>query len=302
MDLNQPDCGLEWEERMEEQLEERLEEPSFVSDGGGYLYSLAGGDTGVARFSVMIGVWGQADELQYESISLTSSPLSLSNISRQARRGACCVALGSAVYVMGGMTASKTVSNSVEIYRNTLFASGQRLEVNGNVGSPGDPRVPGAATQQPAEMLVARSGGEAVAGPGHNTIYVMGGRTDNNNNYTNSMEVYHVDTDTWTILPGMMFGRREFRCACIEDRILVVGGYIEDVATDRVEMFNISTNSWTEISHLPSPAADFALAKVEKTDLSVEMIQKYFQFSEDVVVEKTKRTKKPISEHFNWKH
>ena len=66
-------------------------------------------------------------------------------------------------------------------------------------------------------------------------------------------------------------------------------------------MFNISTNSWTEISHLPSPVADFALAKVEKTDLSVETIEKYFQFSLDVVVEKTKRTKKPISEHYSWK-
>ena len=199
---------------------------------------------------------------------------------------------------MGGMTDSNAVTNSVEIYRNTLFADGERLEVNGNQGSPTQPDKP---EKQPAEMLVARSGAEAVARPQDNTIYVIGGRTDNNN-HTNSMEVYHVDTDTWTLLPEMKFGRRDFRCACIEDRILVVGGYIEDAATDRVEMFNISTNSWTEVSHLPSPVADFALAKVEKTDLTVEMIEKYFQFSEDVVVERNKRTKKPISEHYNWKH
>ena len=211
------------------------------------------------------------------------------------------MALDSFVYIIGGMTDSKTVTNSVEIYRNTLFAAGetgsQRLEVNGNVESSSQL----SPEKQPAGMLVARSGAEAVARPQHNTIYVIGGRTENNN-YTNSMEVFHVNTDTWTALPEMMFGRREFRCACIEDRILVVGGYIEDVATDRVEMFNISTNSWTEISHLPSPAADFALATVEKTDLTVEMIEKCFQFSEDVVVEKTKRNKKPISEHFKWKH
>ena len=205
------------------------------------------------------------------------------------------------------MTDSNTVTNSVEIYRNTLFAAGERLEVNGNLEleeleeleSQSQPPLP--PEKQPARMLVARSGAEAVARPGHNTIYVIGGQTDNNN-YTNSMEVYHLNADTWTILPEMMFGRREFRCACIEDRILVVGGYIEDAATDRVEMFNISTNSWTEVSHLPSPVADFALAKVEKTDLTVEMIKKYFQFSEDVVVERNKRTKKPISEHYNWKH
>ena len=199
---------------------------------------------------------------------------------------------------MGGMTDSNAVTNSVEIYRNTLFADGERLEVNGNQSSPTQPEKP---EKQPAEMLVARSGAEAVARPQDNTIYVIGGRTDNNN-HTNSMEVYHGDTDTWTLLPEMKFGRRDFRCACFEDRILVVGGYIEDAATDRVEMFNISTNSWTEVSHLPSPVADFALAKVEKTDLTVEMIKKYFQFSEDVVVERNKRTKKPISEHYNWKH
>ena len=70
VDLNQPDSGLEWEERME-RMEEQLEDPSFVSDtGAGYLYSLAGGDSQVARFSVMIGVWGQADPIKYDSIAI----------------------------------------------------------------------------------------------------------------------------------------------------------------------------------------------------------------------------------------
>ena len=59
VDLNQPDCGLQWEERMLEPLEEA----SFVSEAG-YLYTLASGDTQVARFSVMIAVWGQADPIK----------------------------------------------------------------------------------------------------------------------------------------------------------------------------------------------------------------------------------------------
>ena len=42
---------------------EPLEEASFVSEAG-YLYTLAGGDTQVARFSVMIAVWGQADPIK----------------------------------------------------------------------------------------------------------------------------------------------------------------------------------------------------------------------------------------------
>ena len=59
LDLSQLEPGLEWEERREG----GLEEPSFVSVAG-YLYTLAGGDPGVHRFSVMIGVWGQADPVQ----------------------------------------------------------------------------------------------------------------------------------------------------------------------------------------------------------------------------------------------
>ena len=43
------------------------------------------------------------------------------------------MALDSFLYILGGMTDSNTVTNSVEIYRNTLFATGERLEVNGNL-------------------------------------------------------------------------------------------------------------------------------------------------------------------------
>ena len=100
--------------------------------------------------------------------------------------------------------------------------------------------------------------------------------------------------------PEMRVCRSGFRSVCVEDRIVVVGGYIQGVPTDRVEMFNLSQEIWTEIRHLPSPAADFALAKVEKSNLSPSAI-KDFQFSGDVVLEQTKRTNKPISDHFHWK-
>ena len=68
----------------------------------------------------------------------------------------------------------------------------------------------------------------------------------------------------------------------MEDRIIVIGGSIEGVATDIVEMFNITTQTWSQLRHLPSPATDFALAKVEKTYLDHETITKHFQFSQDV--------------------
>ena len=63
LDLNDLDTGLEWEESLQDHQVEGREEPGLVS-AGGYLYRLAAGDTEVHRFSVMIGVWGQADPIQ----------------------------------------------------------------------------------------------------------------------------------------------------------------------------------------------------------------------------------------------
>ena len=63
LDLNKPDSGLEWEESLKVPGKERREEPGFVSVDG-YLYRLEAGDTKVHRFSVMIGVWGQAEPIQ----------------------------------------------------------------------------------------------------------------------------------------------------------------------------------------------------------------------------------------------
>ena len=63
IELNQLSCGLEWQERLEGLEDEREGEPGLVSVDG-YLYRLAPGDGTVQRFSVMIGVWGQADPVQ----------------------------------------------------------------------------------------------------------------------------------------------------------------------------------------------------------------------------------------------
>ena len=122
-------------------------------------------------------------------------------------------------------------------------------------------------------------------------------------------EIHALDLNSWKWTELNPTGLPPKKCCYMSTwihngKVYCFGGYSDFNRTYSNQLFcyNISSNSWTEISHLPSPAADFALATVEKTDLTVEMIEKYFQFSEDVVVEKTKRTKKPISEHFKWKH
>ena len=203
------------------------------------------------------------------------------------------MALGGFVYILGGETGNNTVSSSVEIYQNTLFTIDETD--NGNDATQLVQRQ-----TKPAPMIVARSEAEAVADTEGKAIYVMGGRTDNNN-LTLTMEVYDVTLDCWKLLPDMRFGRKGFRSGCVEDRIIVVGGSIEGVATDIVEMFNITTQTWSHLRHLPSPATDFALAKVHKSNLNISILKEHFKFPGDVVVEQSKRVNKPVAEHFNWK-
>ena len=95
---------------------------------------------------------------------------------RQTRRGACCVALDSFVYIIGGETSNKTVTDSVELYQNTLFTIGETN--NGNEGTE-TRSVQGKTNLSP--LLLARSEAEAVALSESRTIYVVGGRTDSNN-------------------------------------------------------------------------------------------------------------------------
>ena len=88
--------------------------------------------------------------------------------------------------------------------------------------------------------------------------------------------------------------------AVVSDRIIVIGGTIDNMASDLVEMYNITNKSWMVCNLLPSPATDFALAKILTVDLSNEVIEKHFQFKNDVVVERNRRIFAPLSEHFEW--
>lgn len=89
------------------------------------------------------------------------------------------------------------------------------------------------------------------------------------------------------------------KMATVADRILVVGGIISGHPTDIVEMFNITSNSWCQtVSLLPSPMADFALARVEAQYLEDDVVDRFMKFKSDVVVERAKRVMEPIAEYF----
>ena len=98
----------------------------------------------------------------------------------------------------------------------------------------------------------------------------------------------------------MKYPRREFRVAAVSDRIIVVGGVIADRDTDLVEMFNITDNSWMFCNLLPSPVSNFALATVCAEDLENDAKENKFEFKNDVVIERARRTLEPLTNHFSW--
>ena len=104
------------------------------------------------------------------------------------------------------------------------------------------------------------------------------------------------------MLPEMKYPRSGFRIAGISDRIIVIGGLIDNNPTDIVEMYNITTKLWMFCNLLPAPASEIALATILAEDLERDVLENNFQFKGDTLVEKTKRILSPLSRHFGWQN
>ena len=65
-------------------------------------------------------------------------------------------------------------------------------------------------------------------------------------------------------------------------------------------MYNISSAAWTEVSLLPYPVSDMALATVLAEDLEIKVIEDLMRFRGDVVIERKWRVLQPLLDHFKW--
>lgn len=78
---------------------------------------------------------------------------------------------------------------------------------------------------------------------------------------------YDINSDTWSSLANMPLPRRNYgACALLDGRILVAGGGSGNAAKDtatvaesRVDIYNPTTNSWSQVASLPAPV-QFAIA------------------------------------------
>lgn len=90
-----------------------------------------------------------------------------------------------------------------------------------------------------------------------NDIYVIGGADSYDQTHPyNLVEVYHTDTDSWTVLgPVMLMGRSHHAAVAIGAKIYLIGGVTGQPyqLVSQVDVFDTTTGVWTQAAPLPTP-------------------------------------------------
>lgn len=151
-----------------------------------------------------------------------------------ARGGATAKALGSSVYVVGGMDGGASLA-TVSVY-----------SLGANTWAAGPP------------MSTRRDNpGSAVL---DGKLYVFGGRTRNADGSTpngtlNTVEMFDPATGTWTPRAAMPTGRRTMVVGTLNGRAQVMGGEAapDGSAFNQNEEYDPIANAWTTLRSLPTP-------------------------------------------------
>jgi len=97
-------------------------------------------------------------------------------------------------------------------------------------------------------MPTARGwGGCGIISDVDNNIFVIGGFTMTGYLSYDTVEIYTVESDSWTAGLSMPFARDCFMTAQIGDRIYIMGGYAGPTLTGSVLEFNPVLNTYTEL-------------------------------------------------------
>jgi len=145
---------------------------------------------------------------------------------KHARAGAAIAVVGNQIYVVGGLGRNGPI-NSVEKFDATT---------NSWIGLPPKPT---AVTDARAAVL----GGK---------IYVPGG-CDLSGMPISDMEVYDPIGNVWARMQPLPTGVCRYALTVFEGRIILTGGWDGFEFVNSALSFNPATNSWTELTPMPSP-------------------------------------------------
>jgi len=87
-------------------------------------------------------------------------------------------------------------------------------------------------------------------------IYALGGSGD----IANQMAVFDPQTKQWQLVEGGPLGRRGAVALAIDDNIYLIGGGSSNEPSGRMDVFNISSSTWTAGNPLPTPRSGHAAA------------------------------------------
>jgi len=149
-----------------------------------------------------------------EAMDLETMNWSTLSSMKTARHGCCAGVVGGFVIVAGGFDESEELS-SAELYNPSIQHWMDLPDMN-------FPHYHGAM---------------AVVGK---KAYVFGGREQK------SVEVFDLETHTWTTLPPMSIEREGCAAVAVGNFIVVVGG-----GSDIVEIFDVETHTWSRLQNLP---------------------------------------------------
>lgn len=85
----------------------------------------------------------------------------------------------------------------------------------------------------------------------NNKIYCIGGYGLNrfgNNDYSDDLDIYDIDTNTWTKGPYMIIGAGYLSCEVYNDKVYCIGGYGLMYGNSghptKIQIYDIKTNTW----------------------------------------------------------
>jgi N-acetylneuraminic acid mutarotase len=90
-------------------------------------------------------------------------------------------------------------------------------------------------------------------------IYIIGGRTPEGHNGVDTVDVYDPSTDTWSEKDPMPTARWGLSCVVLDGRIYAIGGTQARGTTNdmtvigAVEVYNLESDTWTEMKPMPDP-------------------------------------------------
>jgi RHS repeat-associated protein len=87
-------------------------------------------------------------------------------------------------------------------------------------------------------------------------VYTIGGQTTQTGGYSNKVEVYNPNTDTWTTETNMPVSRSYFGITAVGTNIYIFGGY-NGSAQSSSYVYNTTTKVWSAVASMPRATAFF---------------------------------------------